>query len=47
MDIFGDAIMLINVQTWELDVGLTSKENDWVFHWEGQYLLRIWLDGCV
>jgi len=36
-----------------LDVGLSSKEKDWVFqraqiyHWEGQNLQNIWLNGHV
>ncbi len=30
MDIFGDASMLTYLQIGELNVGLTSKENDWI-----------------
>jgi len=47
------AQVLTYLQIKELDVGFTPKEKDWVFqrakiyHWEGQHLLKTWIDGCV
>jgi hypothetical protein len=44
-------LVMAYLQASEVLVGLTPKEQDWVIHrakrfrWEGNSLLRVWIDG--
>jgi hypothetical protein len=53
LDIYDDASILAYLQESEVPIGLTPKEKDCVVHrakwfkWEGNSLLRMWVDGQV
>jgi hypothetical protein len=51
LDIHDDLFVIAYLQTNGISVGLTPKELNWVMHkakrfkWEGNSLLRVWIDG--
>jgi len=53
LDIHLDSSTMAYLQTSEVLMGLTPKEQDWVVHkvkwfgWEGNSLLQMWIDGQV
>jgi hypothetical protein len=53
LDIYDDAPIITYLQVGEVPIGLTPNEKDCVvrrakrFKWEGNSLLRMWVDGQV
>jgi len=53
LDIYDDALVIAYLQVGEIPIGLTPKERDHVVHrakqlkWEGNSLLRMWVEGQV
>jgi hypothetical protein len=53
LSIHKDAPIIVYLQAGEVPVALTPKERNHVMHrakwfkWEGDYLVWVWIDGCI